>query len=298
MMPELKYWVDIYDYHHGQLDGSIYADDQHGNRYGKLNFAQMGSNTYIQFITVAESFRRHGIAIAMIKKLRQEFPNTSIKWTMTTESGEGLRQAWIHKRYTEYNPHRGELMTIRVEGQDIAGSYLGAGHYVRKAVLSDNKVYLIMKKQDLMKDALAENEFDTPHIPPVERIYDNVKDEYIYTMPYYKPISAKDREAWSIMRELNRAKDVVWRNYHFGGKTRDRPIYTYWYEMGNDIISEAKVPQSVKEALTELLNAAGNYGSVMFEFDKRNVGVDELGRIIFRDIIFDIEKLHKERYER
>jgi hypothetical protein len=116
-------------------------------------------------------------------------------------------------------------------------------------------------------------------------------------MPYYANITAKDKEAWRIYKTLKKIANEV-----FNALRKKHGIKFSLAYLGCDhrqlIVDRAhrRVPRSVTNALQKLINGGGNYGcGITFEFAPRNIGVDKKGKIIFRDILFDADKIEKER---
>lgn len=191
---------------------------------------------------------------------------------------------------------RGERREITVDGKAFEAEYLGAGHHARAYRAGDTVYLFVHGEGECMKDAVAEWCSDMPHVPVVKR-HDETRvrgREYrVYSMPYYRNVTAKDASAWAVLRTLSEAAERIRRAKYMG----DRPLTTWGIYFAQDVIEDTrgKVPESVSEALTELMNAGSNYGSgVTFEFGRRNIGVDAEGRIVFRDILFDAEKVYRE----
>jgi hypothetical protein len=191
---------------------------------------------------------------------------------------------------------KGDPYVLKLTNETLLTHFLGKGHYCKAYRFMDT-VYCVVVEDEYMKDVIAEWVCEeNPHLPKIERLEDITikgKDYKIYTMPYYENISANHRLAWNILKALEAAVEKVEPKYWFS-----KPMACYGLYFNQDVIKEAKgkVPESVTDGLTILNDAASNYGSgITFEFGKRNIGVDNHGNIVFRDIIFDAEKLHKER---
>lgn len=188
---------------------------------------------------------------------------------------------------------RKQTRTIQVDGKPIEGEYLGRGHYAT-AYQCGQTVYLLVKEDEHMKEVISQWIEDVPHVPAITKHEDvQVRGKWfqVYSMPFYRTIRASDREAWAILKTLSEAAERIFRAKYLGKLEVDGAYFN------RDVIEETRgqVPESVTEALESLADAACNYGcGVSFEFGKRNIGVDDAGRIVFRDILFDAEKMGRE----
>lgn len=194
---------------------------------------------------------------------------------------------------------KGDKRTLRLgdKGCEVPVSYLGAGHWCKAYLMEDGRV-LLRCNGDFMKECIKLFTHELPHEPKLERAWDwesATSDEQVWIMPFYRTITAKDKAAWAIMKELERARmDVFHAKMHECLWVKHERIEWYGIDMMNQAIDKANVPEDVKEALQDMADAASSYGqSIFFEFAPRNIGVDENGQIIFRDILFDMEKVRK-----
>jgi len=182
-----------------------------------------------------------------------------------------------------------KVATFTLNGREIQATYLGAGHYA-KAFRDGSDVYILVK-DCLMKEAIAMFAQGHVHVPVVEKL-DSLPDEetVLYRMDYYEPLTSAHKTAWQHFRALQRILEDA-------RSTRD---------FGHDIMNavcdgarEAKLPDSLIEALEALTIAGSTYGDgVCFEFAQRNLGVDEQGRLVLRDILFDADKIQREYAEK
>ena len=189
---------------------------------------------------------------------------------------------------------RGDLKLIQVDGKEYPAIYLGCGRYCR-AFLVEETVYCFVRAEEHMKECVSMWCDSSPHIPPIER-HDPVNGVYtqVYSMPYYRNIQASDKEAWEILKTLQKAHSRA---------VAESPgsIYLFGADINRKIINlvRTQIPDSVVEALENLADAACNYGcGVLMEFGRRNIGVDSEGRIVFRDVLFDAEKLNRQKRRR
>jgi hypothetical protein len=190
---------------------------------------------------------------------------------------------------------RGQLTTIDPgDGTELAVHYLGRGAHAT-AYQHGLTVYLLVDEDDNMKEALELFVPDgTPHVPPVKRlgtVCKRGKCRNVYTMPYYRTVTAKDKEAWAVVKLLESTRLELHRTRFVAtGKC----LSVYGIELMYEVIqaTRTKVPESVTEALEALSYAGSNYGcGVTFEFGRRNIGVDERGGVVFRDVLFDAAKV-------
>lgn len=182
--------------------------------------------------------------------------------------------------------------------EKFEAEFLGRGHYCT-AYRRGDVVYCFVTEGEYMKDVIYEqfdHEKPTPHIPAIDRHAEQfTRGKYlkVYSMPFYPNATAKDKDAWPVLVTLRKAAERIF-SEKYGWKA---PLAVNGAYFNRDIIeaTRGEVPESVSEALQELADAAGNYGcGVSFEFGRRNIGVDTQGRIVFRDILFDAEKIERE----
>jgi hypothetical protein len=191
---------------------------------------------------------------------------------------------------------RGDRRTIRVDDKDLEAEFLGKGHYCT-AYRAGDTVYCFVVEDEYMKEVISQWIENVPHIPAIRKHDDQqIRGKWfqLYSMPFYRNITAKDREAWAALKVLKESAERLFRQEYCQAK----PLAVHGAYFNQAIIEDTrgKVPESVTKALEELASAAQNYGcGVSFEFGQRNIGVDDQGRIIFRDILFDAEKLTRER---
>ncbi len=103
---------------------------------------------------------------------------------------------------------RGDKATITVCGEKLPATFLGKGHW-STGYLVDSIVYLFTKG-DYLKEAAMHAIGE--HLPPVkwyERLERYPENIDVYSMPYYRNITAQDKEAWAILRELKRTAERV-----------------------------------------------------------------------------------------
>lgn len=151
---------------------------------------------------------------------------------------------------------------------------------------------------DYSKEVLAECD-ENPHIPLVERLgYVDGSDRRVYRMPLHQPMRAKRHpKAWGLLKRLIQARDDAWTaicdEQVIPRKMRHDDVGSLVNQRVCELMDAPGVPQSLKDALYELQNAACNYGSAyVFEFSKRNVMVDDDGTLILLDVLFSLEAVN------
>jgi hypothetical protein len=121
-------------------------------------------------------------------------------------------------------------------------------------------------------------------------------------MAFYRTINASDKVAWKQLKELNKLNEKAFES------TRKLHRYTGGIdysgdrerEMCNvlaDLVGQSVIlPESLKQAVIELKEHIENYNEGwVFEFPTRNIGIDEEGNLVLRDVIFNHIELQKGR---
>lgn len=173
----------------------------------------------------------------------------------------------------------GDTRMIEILGERIESVYLGCGHYAKAYRVNDD-VYCFVNG-DYMKEAIQD--MDSTHVPKIEWVQSNGEIE-VYKMPFYEPIKTSHKAAWADLRLLRKlwdeippVKGIAWnsdRNWELVKRLR------------------ALSKESLADAIEAIQNEIGNYGSeCTFEFSRRNIGVDESGNIVLRDVCFDPRRL-------
>lgn len=94
-MSIVRLLYDVTGSHHGQVDGLVvaYAGDE---PVGQLDYSMFRGVPRIDMITVRQSWRRQGIATAMLDRLRLELGPLAARldWGATTSDGTALRRAY------------------------------------------------------------------------------------------------------------------------------------------------------------------------------------------------------------
>ena len=183
--------------------------------------------------------------------------------------------------------HMAEIRGLN-DGPPILARRIGRGRFWECWQESESSVLLIRRLQgDYSKEILTDCD-PMPHIPQCERV-GHIGDKEVYRSPFYATVRAADESAWMWFRRLEAARDAAWQKVMVRrNEPWSRPLYC-----GVDVMQEtieATEGGPIRRALEELRDASANYGSsYTFEFAKRNLGVDTAGRLILRDVVFDLE---------
>lgn len=154
-------------------------------------------------------------------------------------------------------------------------------------------------KEILSHELLGVVPHDNPHLPIVERFddIDNSDAFNVYRERYYHKLTAKHREAWKAYKALRLIAEAAWSSNGRVRKLRNPSAAAA--EVRAEIIERAEehedVPTELVEALRLLSDATENYGnSWCFEFRPANLKVDDVGRLILLDVIYDVEQVERE----
>ncbi len=203
---------------------------------------------------------------------------------------------------------KGQVVEVELYGQPQKVQYLGRGQFATAYLQTNGKVLLFVEGC-WMKDALC-NLNDVPYFPATQRleVIENpnpkkTDDIYVYEMDYSEPIRAKKHpEAWAIIKELQRARELAIKqvmgehNQKYSAKRVNQAadIRFLGVESIFRTIEIANVPEDIKESLTELANELCNWNEgCVVEFQPKNIGIDDQGKISFRDICFDTHNLRR-----
>jgi len=191
---------------------------------------------------------------------------------------------------------RGQITTITVNGERIRAEYLGKGHFSTGYRVGD-LVYLFTKDDPLKEATTHMSGVHVPIVKYVDYTSNRNGDEIeIYTMPYYENITAAHKTAWAIFRILTSLlrdsnteiiQEQGWLKFN-----RKRDNYKVFARLVEKAEQDNRIPDSVVDSLDRMYSWAINYGeSVGIEMGKRNIGVDNEGNIIFRDVLYDARRL-------
>jgi hypothetical protein len=174
---------------------------------------------------------------------------------------------------------KGEKTIIGVDGVGYPATYIGRGKFSRTFRVGDRVVYYT--KGDCAKEVLAMFGERRTHLPEIIRhndvvVYDkHWREKYrwqVYSSPYYRDVTAKDKEAWRLVGIL----------------------YKTWLSVPKDeffefLRSRKDVPRSIVRDLEYIYEVSRNCGNkIYFDLHRKNFGVNEYGTLIFRDAIMTI----------
>jgi hypothetical protein len=174
-----------------------------------------------------------------------------------------------------------------VDGQEYQAKYIGKGQYSKVFRVGDRVVYYT--RGDCGKEVLAMFQYDRmAHLPELIR-HENITTVrgvwYVFSSPYYRNVTSKDRSAWNMMKKI-----ILWHsefitNIHGSGSGKVSHNVDKMQEFVEFIVDD--FPHSIVKALQEIVDVASNCGQgVGFDLHKKNFGVNEYGTLIFRDPIY------------
>ena len=182
------------------------------------------------------------------------------------------------------NP-KGSSKIIEVDGKQYHAKYIGKGQYSKVYRIGDRVVYYT--RGDCGKEVLAQFQYDRmAHLPEIIR-HENITTVrgtwYVFSSPYYRNVTTKDKSAWNMMNLIiNDFREMRMELAQQGHRDID-----LMQAFVNYMSSLKFVPRSVIKALQEIVNVASNCGQrVGFDLKKNNFGVNEYGTLIFRDPIY------------
>lgn len=183
---------------------------------------------------------------------------------------------------------RGDKVYIKLDDKKHLAIFLGQGDFSKAYLIQTNKgPYVITYGDDCTKEVIALwGDKSNPHVPKIWRY-----DTNIYLMPYYKPLTKEYRVAWNQYITLKKVLEAVRRSY-----INRVGINDYRKDDGYRVIDEfitflcshqKNINSALCDALKDICDTCTNCGSnIMFEFAPRNLGVDNKGRLVLRDIVF------------
>jgi hypothetical protein len=182
---------------------------------------------------------------------------------------------------------KGDLKMITIldswgEPVKIEARFLGRGSFAACYEV-DGVVYSFVKQQretDYSKEAIAEFAIGE-HLPDIEKIGIFDDGTMLFKSRLYQPLTPEYEIAWRQFRILESA----WKNCKVSESN-----YDFNYEIIQTL--RGQIEPSIIESLESLVDACGNYGnSYKLEFARRNLKVDETGKLILLDVIFNRKAL-------
>lgn len=187
------------------------------------------------------------------------------------------------------------MTTVEVDGIRFPARYIGKGQYSKVYQVGSRVVYYT--RGDCSKEVLAMFQYKRiAHLPELIRHNDIVKKVsyggkwgtvykeesrwYVFSSPYYRNVTKKDRSAYELMRLIQRSADRYRQALYLRG---ERGIYLM-QSIIDGMKEDKQVPNSIVRVIQVIVDIASNCGDdVYFDFKKRNFGVNEYGTLIFRD---------------
>jgi len=191
---------------------------------------------------------------------------------------------------------------------------LGAGQSVFAFTRQDDQyVWLVVPEhkfkdgtvaEDMSKDVLVEaykKAPDNPYLPAIEYVgadivfgHPELDGRYskIYKMKYYRDLTREDDSQWMEMKRLHKVR-AEGKNYVYDIYTSmgQEPSMTF---LGNKaarfaLIVAKKLDPKLQEAMKLLYDALILMGKdgLTFEFNLRNVALDENNHLVLRDPVYD-----------
>lgn len=178
---------------------------------------------------------------------------------------------------------------IEVDGKLYKAKYIGKGSYSKVFRVWDRVVYYT--RGDCGKEVLAQFQYDRMmHLPEIVR-HENIIVRpgsiwYVFSSPYYRNVTKKDRSAWELMGDIVKSYNYYASIMTYKGFHKENDIY--FMQKFVDYMREGKyVKYSIVKALQEIVDVASNCGEgVGFDLHAKNFGVNEYGTLIFRDPIY------------
>jgi len=193
-------------------------------------------------------------------------------------------------RYKKNPRSSNKLVVIEVDGKKYWAKYIGKGQFSKVYRVGDRVVYYT--KGDCGKEVLSLYVYDkTTHLPEIIR-HENITKPgvtwWVFSSPYYRNVTSKDRSAYQLMNVIIAEYNKFRREYtHYQqqayGRIKDGYILMYAFvEYGR-----GRFPGSIVNVLYSLVELARSCGdNIGFDFKKNNFGVNEYGTLILRDVIW------------
>ena len=157
-----------------------------------------------------------------------------------------------------------------------------------KVYFNDNIDYVIINKNDYIKEAMAFDWFpESIHFPKIEDI--EIEGEYYWKMKKYNKtkkikglLNNQDYKFYTELRIIFKTKPIIKNKYD---------SFNVLYKL----FSESSLTEDQKELMLGALSACSNYGSdVGFEISPRNIFIDD-GTLILADCFYIISQAEEIR---
>lgn len=183
------------------------------------------------------------------------------------------------------NPRQSKSV-IEVDGREYPAKYIGKGRYSKVFRVGDRVIYYT--RGDCSKEVLAMYQYNRmAHLPELIR-HENITMPsravwYVFSSPFYRNVTAKDKSAWELMTKILR---VYAGAFNWAYDKGYRGIDLMQVIVGV-IRGYGSLPHSAIKAMEEIVQVSSKCGSdVGFDFHKKNFGVNEYGTLIFRDPVY------------
>lgn len=183
-----------------------------------------------------------------------------------------------------------EVTPMMINGEKCKRIGKGQFSTAYRSIDDPNVVYLLTNEDDNIREIYRH--ITNKHIPQMELLEQNVyigrKYVNVWKMPYYKPIKKSD-PCWKQYKTLYDAWQEIYTPlisaYFYKKQYSDGFMAA---EQFLQILEEKSIiDQDLLYALERINVWSSCYGSgYIFEFQKRNVGVDQDGNLVLRDVIF------------
>lgn len=188
---------------------------------------------------------------------------------------------------------------------------IGKGRFCTayRSLAHTSVVYLVVKEEagDYSKHILGD--CTGSYFPELERLGD-CGDRTVYRTRYYERLTAKHKHAWAEFKRLAAARETAWQEItrKQAKNNHNTPMHVFGVDVANrtiEIICEQGrlgaigTNGAMIDALEQLVNSMSNYGSsYTFEFAARNLAVNDHGRLVLLDPVFDLETIAKDHAAR
>jgi hypothetical protein len=160
-----------------------------------------------------------------------------------------------------------------------------------------SNVYLQTSEQDFSKEILCDlaRMNRNPHIPDIVDLgaMDGNKPYKVYREPLYQPLTARSKVAWAQFKELRDLAHEAWsETITTSGRNDGMDAQVFIEKFRAAVDNSTYLPDTLKEAISELVNQCYNYGSgYMVEVAKHNCAVDDAGTLILLDPVFNLTQI-------
>lgn len=174
---------------------------------------------------------------------------------------------------------------LTIDGKTVTGEFIGKGLF-SKAYRVGDMVFLLCQG-DYSKECLALfADQRLKHVPTIKR-HEDIGDNQVFSMPYYRKLTKKDYpQAFAQWRTLQNKLGIA----AIGPKAIE------------SLIERLRVQgeESLADAVSNMYEAFQNYAyhSMVFEFQKVNVSVNDQGELILRDCLADSESIDRKRKQK